>query len=92
MPKYHLQVRVDNVFITDLVEANVDERVGLAFVPNVLESVTNKAEGKRALVRAYELGLLELRPDGGLGRFTQAELDACPDGPQGSRLMWARLL
>jgi hypothetical protein len=83
-----------NVSVIDLVEYNLDKRVGLAFVPRVLEHVQpgDRWPAKLALLRAAELGLIELRPDGGLGRFTQAELDAAPDGPEGSKLMWARLL
>lgn len=82
------------VSVLDLVEYNVDKRMGLAFVPRLLEHVqpSDRWPAKLALLRAAELGLIELRPDGGLGRFTQAELDAAPDGPEGSKLMWARLL
>ncbi len=81
-----------NVQVIDLVAANIDQRIGLAFVPHVLQQATDKWQAKLALLRAAELGLVELRPDGGLGRFTQAELDAAPDGPLGSKLMWARLM
>jgi hypothetical protein len=35
-------------------------------------------------------GLLELRPEGGIHRLSDEELAACPEGPHGTRLSWAR--
>jgi len=83
--------RFETVDVVDLVEANLTS-IGLAFVPEVLAGATDATRAKASLIRAARMGLIELRPDAGLGRYTQAELDAAPDGPQGSKLMWARLL
>jgi hypothetical protein len=67
---------------------------GLAFVPRVLQLLQREldaAAAQRALLDAAARGLLELRPEGGMGRLSEAERRACPEGPQGTRLSWARL-
>lgn len=66
--------------------------VGLAFVPDVVRGLPRPTETKRVLIELAQAGKVELRPDAGLGRFKQVELDNAPDGPQGSKLLWARLL
>lgn len=82
-----------NVGVLELVEAfSAASSIGLAFVPDIVIKAANPEQAKRALLRACELGVIELRPDGGLSRFKQWELDAAPDGPQGSKLLWARVL
>jgi hypothetical protein len=66
---------------------------GLSFVPNVVRRLApelDMAAAKRALLDAATRGLVELRPEAGLGRLSEEELDASPAGPQGSRLTWAR--
>jgi hypothetical protein len=70
-----------------------DDGLGLSFVPKVaglLAADLDAATVKRALLEAASCGLVELRPEGGLGRLSDAELQACPDGPQGTRLSWVR--
>jgi hypothetical protein len=42
------------------------------------------------LMRAARRELIELRPEGGLGRLSEEELALCPPGPAGTRLSWAR--
>jgi hypothetical protein len=70
-----------------------DVGIGLSFVPKVaalLAPDLDVAAAKKTLLEAASRGLLELRPEGGLGRLSDAEREACPEGPQGTRLSWAR--
>jgi hypothetical protein len=70
------------------------EPSGLAFVPKVVARLTGELsveEARAALLKAAELELLELRPEGGLARLNTAELAACLPGPNGTVLSWARL-
>jgi hypothetical protein len=75
------------------IEDASDAVVGLSFVPKVIDLLkvhADLASAQRALLDAASRGLVELRPEGGLGRLSSAELLACPEGPQGTRLSWAR--
>jgi len=68
---------------------------GLAFVPAVVAALG--AGAADALLAAARAGLVELRPESGLGRLTAAELAACPTMPDyftGGRLplSWARAI
>jgi hypothetical protein len=66
---------------------------GLAFVPKVVHALApdvDRETAKAALLDAASRGLLELRPETGLGRLSEAELLSCPEGAQGMRLSWAR--
>jgi hypothetical protein len=66
---------------------------GLAFVPKIVASLgpeVDRETAKAALLEAESRGLLELRPETGLGRLSEAELLSCPEGAQGTRLSWAR--
>jgi hypothetical protein len=82
-----------DVSIVEMVAAFAEaSSIGLAFVPDIVTHVADPEQAKQALLRACKLGFIELRPDAGLGRYTQTELDAAPDGPQGSKLLWARPL
>jgi len=76
------------------VEKARDATLGLSFVPKVVALLADELDrdaAKAALLEAASRGLLELRPEGGLGRLSEAERLACPEGPQGTRLSWARL-
>jgi hypothetical protein len=67
--------------------------IGLAFVPAVVEKMQMPLDAMHALLlRQAQNGRLELRPDSGTTRYTEAELRAAPSGPDGSRLLWVRLL
>jgi hypothetical protein len=68
--------------------------LGLTFVPELVRELPapHREAAKVALARACVAGLIELRPDGGLSRFTREELDACPKAFDGSSLLWARVL
>jgi hypothetical protein len=66
---------------------------GLSFVPKVVALVQPELDregAKMALLEAEAEGLLELRPETGLGRLSEAEQLACPEGSYGTRLSWAR--
>jgi hypothetical protein len=70
-----------------------DATLGLSFVPKIVALLApdlDRDAAKVALLDAASRGLLELRPEGGLGRLSEAERLACPEGPQGTRLSWAR--
>jgi hypothetical protein len=70
-----------------------DVAVGLSFVPKVMELLAPALApeaAKKALLEAASRGLLELRPEGGLDRLSDDERAACPKGPQGTLLSWAR--
>ena len=76
-----------------LIQETLDPTIGLAFVPRIV------AESRLSVRRAHEIlidlalrGQIELRPDAGATRFSDAELDAAPPGPDGSRLLWTRLV
>lgn len=81
-------------WVVEQVSSHIDPAVGLTFVPGVvLElSAPHREAAKVALARACMAGLIELRADGGLSRFMQDELDACPKAFDGSSLLWARVL
>jgi hypothetical protein len=66
---------------------------GLAFVPSVIDKLDDEdpEQVRQVLLQLDREQLIELRPDGGLGRFTSRELAGCPEGPQGSRLLWIRI-
>jgi hypothetical protein len=67
--------------------------VSLAFVPTIVErfpEMTPEQVGNH-LIQLCREGLIELRCDSGLGRFTRAELEVCPKGPDDSRMLWARV-
>ena len=75
------------------VDAARDAKVGLSFVPSVvglLSADFDRTTAQEALIEAASRGLVELRPEGGLGRLSDAERMACPEGPQGTRLSWVR--
>ncbi|HKY37991.1 MAG TPA: hypothetical protein VJN18_18745 [Polyangiaceae bacterium] len=77
------------------VEQARDASTGLSFVPEVVEKLAPRWEANavgRLLLSAAQKDLLELRPEGGIGRLSEAELSVCPPGPHGTRLSWARRL
>ncbi len=79
--------------LRQIVQEQINPAVGLAFVPTVLDVLHMSTDQARALLLdEARSGHLELRPDSGTARFTEAELLAAPEGPDGSRLLWVRLL
>ena len=73
---------------------HVRASVGLSFVPDAVRALSARGvpEIHAALIEAARAGLIELQPDSGLDRLSQEETALCPEGPQGTRLSWARLL
>lgn len=67
---------------------------GMAWVPGFMLGLDRHCwpQAHLALIAAHGNGSIELRPDGGRGRFTKDQLESAPPGPDGSRLLWARLL
>ena len=81
--------------LLDAVDSARDVRTGLSFVPAVvgrLAPALSTSAAVKLLLAAAERELLELRPEGGIGRLSQAELSVCPPGPHDTRLSWARRL
>jgi hypothetical protein len=74
------------------IRRHTQRELGLAFTPDVVRDLPRPAETKVVLLELARAGKVELRPDGGLGRFKAGELESAPDGPLGSKLMWVRLL
>ncbi len=84
---------VDAQRLLQLVAENLEASVGLAFVPIVIEKLHLPLKRAHALLlEAARRNAVELRPDAGAARFTDIELRAAPEGPDGSRLLWVRLL
>jgi hypothetical protein len=68
---------------------------GLVFVPAIVRAFGGQAARDavhEALRAAARKGLLELRPESGLGRLSEDDVALCLPGPQGSHLSWARPL
>jgi hypothetical protein len=77
------------------VDATRDGNTGLSFVPDVVRRLLPAmpaAVARSMLLLAANRELVELRPEGGLGRLTAEDLELCPPGPAQTRLSWARLL
>jgi hypothetical protein len=65
----------------------------MSFVPAIVHQLSAAmpvSEALALLMRAARSELIELRPEGGLGRLSEEELALCPPGPAGTRLSWAR--
>jgi hypothetical protein len=77
------------------VGASRDGNTGLSFVPDNVRRLLparTAAVAREMLLLAASRELVELRPEGGLGRLTPEDLELCPPGPARTRLSWARLL
>jgi hypothetical protein len=78
--------------LLETIKEQVNPAVGMAFVPTVVQSLQMPVDQvQHLLVEEAIKGHLELRPDSGSARFTEAELSAAPCAPDGSRLLWIRL-
>jgi hypothetical protein len=85
---------VDADLVVSELTRHIRPAVGLSFVPDAVRALAahGVAAVQTALIDAARAGRIELQPESGLNRLSQAELDLCPPGPQGTRLSWARLL
>lgn len=71
------------------------ESSGLTFVPTLVRALGGSAAREAvhdALLRGARSGVLELRPESGMGRLGPDDVELCPVGPHGSRLSWVRCL
>lgn len=84
-------MRFQSIEVMDLVAEYTEASTGLAYVPSMMIGVTDLEAAHKALLNAARMGLVELRPDSG-SRFSRGELALAPPGPEGSRLLWARLI
>lgn len=89
--------RPDETFeaLLSAVDSTRDARSGLSFVPAIVGRLAPRIPKEQALqllMTAAAQELLELRPEGGIGRLSEAELSVCPPGPHGTKLSWARRL
>jgi hypothetical protein len=82
--------KFSTVQIVDLIEQH-SNHLGLCYLPELLHELDDLPVAHKSLINAAGAELIDLRPDAGLGRFKQWELDICPDGPDGSKLLWASL-
>jgi hypothetical protein len=92
-PRKGIEENSDLDQVLRAIDSARDVSLGLSFVPKVIDLVAidlDRAAAQRVLLGAASRGLVELRPEGGLNRLSDAELLACPEGPQGTRLSWVR--
>lgn len=83
----------DSLRLLRAIQENLDPAIGLAFVPQVVAATQLSVQrAHRLLVDLAHRGQIELRPDAGTVRFSDSELSAAPPGPDGSRLLWTRLV
>jgi len=97
VPKRVENKREDETFaaLLSAVDSTRDGRSGLSFVPAIVGRLAPRIPTDQViqmLVSAAARELLELRPEGGIGRLSEAELSVCPPGPHGTKLSWARRL
>ena len=80
------QTHFSDSWVVEQMHAHIEPVVGLTFVPAVVLELPqlHRQAALAAIKRAATARLIELRPDGGLGRFKQAELDAAPAAWDGS--------
>jgi hypothetical protein len=81
------------VVLLAALDAARDAGSGMSFVPAIVRGLSAAmpvSEALELLMRAARRELIELRPEGGLGRLSNEELALCPAGPAGTRLSWAR--
>lgn len=64
-------------------------RSDLAWVPDVARRLG--ASSSRLLLEADRAGVLELRPESGLGRLSAEDAKRCPRMADGTPLSWVRL-
>jgi hypothetical protein len=80
---------VDDVLV--FVERHREATSGLTFVPTLVRALGHDRDAVHAaLLRAANAGMLELRPESGMGRLSAEDQMLCLPGPQGSRLSWVR--
>lgn len=80
--------------IASAITALANEDSGLARVAEVSRRVHNRFDTKRVTTELLEKaaqGIIELRPEGGLGRLSAEDAALCPRGAGGLPLSWVRM-
>lgn len=73
-------------------QAALDPSLQLAYVPTAVAGCSLSVhEAQQSLLSLARDGRIELRADSGQGRFSAEDLALAPEGPDDSRLLWARL-
>lgn len=79
--------------VLDAVRRHASPATGLAPVPAIARALgTRLPDVREALLAAAAAGLVELRPESGVGLLAPADAALCPRGPDGWPLSWARAL
>ncbi len=76
--------------VVDAVRQHASPTTGLAPVPAIARALGRDV--RDALLAAAAAGLVELRPESGVGLLAAADAELCPRGPDGWPLSWAREL
>jgi hypothetical protein len=76
--------------VVDAVRRHSSPTTGLAPVPTIARALGRDVKG--ALLAAAAAGLVELRPESGVGLLAPDDAELCPRGPDGWPLSWAREL
>ncbi|HEU5059183.1 MAG TPA: hypothetical protein VFU21_21770 [Kofleriaceae bacterium] len=79
--------------VLDAVRRHASPTTGLAPVPAIARALGPRLpDVRQALLAAAAAGVVELRPESGVGLLAPADADLCPRGPDGWPLSWARAL
>jgi hypothetical protein len=79
--------------VLDAVRSHASPTTGLAPVPAIARALGAQVPDVRAArLAAAAAGLVELRPESGVGLLAPADAELCPRGPDGWPLSWAREL
>jgi len=97
------ELTVFDRMVTAAIIRHNESSVGLSFVPNVVRDLMgnpmfrneHRPELRKrifeTLISLARLGVIELRTDAGLGRFTRDELANAPPAPQSSFYLYTRV-
>lgn len=81
--------------VLEAIRNTTDAHTGLARVPEAVRSVLgvmSASDACSSLLRLHSDGLIELRPESGIGLLSEQDASLCPRGPRGIVLSFARLL
>jgi hypothetical protein len=80
-----------DILLLDLLAQMEDPKIPLVFIPDLITKSGLSIElAHQALFELTAQGVLELRPDSGVGLLKQHEATMCPKAPDGSPLTYAR--
>ncbi len=82
----------DMAFLKLLAKLAKNSKTGMVFVPDVVAQSGMGTHGTELELRdLQDQGLIELRPESGLGRLSREERHMCPHMRDGTPLSWVRL-